>query len=127
MTSEGAEPAEVGEVLVILDVAGAAETLERLGREHQIVHVGSARVIVVRMASGDLSSLASTPGVLAVSGVSPFDVSTQGLDDSESLFVAAWQDRTTGPHKQRRGNGLSWDAVGFAAPDAPHPGPDRHC
>jgi hypothetical protein len=35
------------------------------------------------------------------------------LDEQEALFVAAWTNGMTGPEKQRRGEGLPWDAPGF--------------
>jgi hypothetical protein len=42
------------------------------------------------------------------------------LGESERLFAQAWQLRQQSGGKQRRGEGLGWDAEGFLPPDKPH-------
>lgn len=108
-----------GEFLVILDPQGAAEAQDRLRSGHRVTQVGSPRVVVVAVSPEETPPSPSTPGVVAVSsGAPPPDV-LEELDDQETLFVRAWTSRMTGPQKQRRGEGLPWDAPGFEPPDSP--------
>ena len=108
-----------GEVLVILDPLTAAKAQERLRSSHRVTQVGSPRVVVVAVSPEETPPSPSTPGVVAVSsGAPPPDV-IEDLDEQETLFVTAWASRMTGPQKQRRGEGLPWDAPGFEPPDSP--------
>lgn len=43
------------------------------------------------------------------------------LNESELLFVQAWQQSRNLDNKTRPGEGLNWDAEGFSAPDHPDP------
>ena len=114
-----------GEVLVILDPLSAAKTQERLRISHRITQVGSPRVVVVAVSPEETPPSPSTPGVVAVSsGALPPGVMEE-LDEQEALFVRAWASRMTGPQKQRRGEGLPWDAPGFEPPDSPAGEPPR--
>jgi hypothetical protein len=108
-----------GEFLLILDSVTAAEAQEQLHRTHRVTQVGSPRVVVVAVSPEETPPSPSTPGVVTVSsGSLPPDIFEE-LDEQEALFVAAWASRMTGPEKQRRGEGLPWDAPGFEPPDAP--------
>jgi hypothetical protein len=107
-----------GEFLVILEPAAAEEALEHLRSGHQVTQIGSPRVVVA-VSPGEAPPSPSIPGVVAVSGgAMPPDIGEE-LDEREALFVAAWVSRMKGPEKQRRGEGLPWDAPGFEPPDPP--------
>jgi len=107
------------EYLVILEPSAATEALEHLRSGHWVIQVGSPRVVVVVVSPGETPPSSETPGVVAVSGGAlPADI-IEELDEQEALFVAAWTSRITGPEKQRRGEGLPWDAPGFEPPDLP--------
>lgn len=110
------------EWLIILSDEGADEARKRLSAHHRIVQVASPRVVVVQSpekVEPDMP-LRSIPGVVTVTdGEAPPEV-MEGLDESEALFVAAWSSRIKqGPSKERRGEGLPWDAPGFEPPDPP--------
>jgi hypothetical protein len=107
------------EYLVILDPVAAAEALEQLGSNHRVTQVGSPRVVVVTVPRGETPPSSAIPGVVAVSGGALPDDMVEELDEQEALFVAAWTRRMMGPGKQRRGEGLPWDAPGFEPPDLP--------
>ena len=108
-----------GEYLVILEPGAATEALEQLRSSHRVIQVGYPRVVVVAVSPEETPPSSETPGVVAVSsGALPAHM-IEELDEQEALFVAAWTNRITGPEKQRRGDGLPWDAPGFEPPDAP--------
>jgi len=108
-----------GELLIILDPVTAAEAQERLRSNHRVTQVGSPRVLVVAVSPEEIPPISSSPGVLAVSSGLPPPGVIEELDEQEVLFVTAWARRMTGPEKQRRGEGLPWDAPGFEPPDSP--------
>jgi hypothetical protein len=108
-----------GEFLVILDPLTAAEAQERLRSSHRVTQVGSSRVVVVAVSPEETPPSPSTPGVVAVSSGAPPPGVVEELDEQEAMFVTAWASRMTGPEKQRRGEGLPWDAPGFEPPDRP--------
>lgn len=56
------------------------------------------------------------PGTRWYTDVVPADV-LLSLAPYERIFIAAWRDRRA--IKSRPGDGLPWDAEGFAAPDEP--------
>lgn len=108
------------EVLVILSGDRMAESFKQVSSNYRVQHVASPRVVVVQCSQGELAGLGSIPGVTVVTGGDPPSGLMESLTDSEALFVAAWLSRIQeGSSKQRPGEGLSWDAPGFVAPDPP--------
>ena len=105
------------ELLVILDRAAAADTLERLRRHHRVTQVGSPRIVVVQVSPRELAPSPSTPGMLAVSSGAVPDSILEELEDTERLFVKAWESRMSTSDWRRKGAELSWDATGFEPPD----------
>jgi hypothetical protein len=108
-----------GEFLVILDPLTAVEAQEQLRSNHRVTQVGSPRVVVVSVSRDETPPSPSTPGIVAVSRGEPPTGVIEELDEQEAMFVTAWASRMTGPQKQRRGEGLPWDAPGFEPPDRP--------
>jgi hypothetical protein len=108
-----------GEYLVILNRESAPETLAALSAQFRVTQVVSPRVVIVSTGPGEHPPPASLPGVLAATNgeLNPMVAAT--LDETEMLFAAAWASRVTGPPKQRKGEGLSWDSPGFLPPDPP--------
>lgn len=47
------------------------------------------------------------------------DAPPPGLTDDESLFIESWRARPQAGAKERKGEGLPWDAPGFQPPDGP--------
>lgn len=106
----------------------AAEAFKRLSAGYSVRQAASPRVVIVEASAGALAGLRAIPGVTVVTGSDAPTGLTEGLDDGESLFVAAWLSRNKeGPPKQRPGEGLPWDAPGFLPPDPPasEPKPDK--
>lgn len=119
MPGPASRPDHGEELLVILEPSAAAETLERLHESHRVTQVGSPRIVVVSVSPGETPPSSSIPGVVAVTtGTLPSGL-VDRLDEGEALFVTAWEGRMAGPEKQRRGEGLPWDASGFEPPDPP--------
>lgn len=111
---------EAGELLIVFDDEKAKEALAEVSRRCAVTQVVSRRVVVVRHAQGELSErLGSIPGVATVATAEVPSEVFAGLDETESLFVAAWMSRKTQPKKDREGEGLDWDAPGFKPPDPP--------
>lgn len=107
------------EFLVILDPESAAQALDALSTQYRVTQLASPRVVVVESDPGQRPPSASLVGVLAVCDGPPDPEIVKTLGETEALFVAAWASRMTDAPKRRRGEGLSWDAPGFAPPDPP--------
>ncbi len=108
------------ELLVILSGDRAQESFKQVSANYKVQHEASPRVFVVEGGQGELVKLRSISGVLAATAGDLPPKVLESLDDGEALFVAAWLSRIKeGSSKQRRGDGLSWDAPGFVPPDPP--------
>jgi hypothetical protein len=108
------------EYLVLLDESESASSLDGLRARGAVRQVASPRLVVFSADRTRDVSVQSLPGVIAAcTGSVPTELLAR-LDDSEALFASAWALRhaETAP-KQRPGEGLSWDAPGFQAPDPP--------
>jgi hypothetical protein len=107
----------MSEVLIVLARGATGLSLDDLGRRSSVKALLPPRIGVVAD-EGDVEALRRLPQVEAVltGGADPIPAS---LDSSESTFVQAWQRRQQPAVKQRRGEGLSWDAEGYLPPDAP--------
>ena len=78
-----------------------------------MVHTASPRLVVGEPAASD----AAVRGIEGVVAVSDGDIPQALLDrlrPEEQLFATAWASRMAAGPKERRGEGLAWDARGFA-------------
>jgi hypothetical protein len=109
------------EVLVVLDEDTAEEALERVRGAVRVTQVAPPRLVVCETTSSEReASLRSIPGVVAVTGADVPEELLGRLSPEEELFVAAWSRRLAeSGRKERRGEGLPWDAPGYSPPDAP--------
>ncbi len=89
-----------------LDEKGAIRVVQRV----------SPRVCVVAGREDELEGLKMTPGTYVIHVGTSHEI-IEELSPSESLFVRGWMMNKTS-QKRRRGDGLSWDAPGFEAPDS---------
>ena len=83
----------------------------------------SPRVAVLAGKPAAIRQLTSRPGVEVVEGEAPSEL-VNSLEPGEAIFVRAWtqeHDHSKGINRQeeRVGEGLSWDAPGYQAPDNP--------
>jgi hypothetical protein len=106
--------------LVLLGEAADTQLTEQLQREHRVISLLRPRLMVVDIDDDAASELRQHSQIAGVFDREvPADVVAQ-LPATERLFVSAWSQQQTMAHKQRRGDGLSWDAAPFEPPDAPH-------
>ena len=106
-------------ILLSSNDQGAAAVLRQRCR---VVSALPPRLLVVEADEQVAQGLRDLPGVDdVISGVN--DILPNSLNESEMLFVQAWQQSRHMDDKQRPGEGLSWDAEGFSAPD--HPDPEK--
>ncbi|MBE9066229.1 hypothetical protein IQ260_06145 [Leptolyngbya cf. ectocarpi LEGE 11479] len=106
------------EALIILNPSLATpQDLEAARSEFTVKQSISNRVFIVEADQAELERLRQLPEVAyAIGGeVSP-DVKVEHLTDAEALFVDAWSARQQQVKPPRPGDGLSWDAAGFAPP-----------
>ena len=106
--------AEPGEVLVVLDAAGAERTAQAVGRHVRVVQQLPPRVLVATGTVPSIAEVSALPGVSAVVTRSSSAPMPAGLTAEERLFVGAWRSRQR--PKQRPGEGLKWDAPGYTPP-----------
>ena len=100
--------------LIFLD---GKESIDRVADQVRIVHSASPRLHVVSMQPSRAESLKALPGVIELTtGTFSPEVMEQ-LDSQERFFLEAFTSRTDS--KQRKGEGLPWDAPGFEPPDPP--------
>jgi len=85
-----------------------------------VVHTASPRLVVgERAAAASEAAVRGIEGVVAVSDGELPQALLDRLGPEEQLFATAWASRmATGP-KERRGQGMAWDAHGFVPPDPP--------
>ena len=107
------------EVLVVVaDADGYQEAIDAWRRSATVTQLLPPRLALV-VPAGDPPQV---PGTRWYIDAVPADV-LLSLAPYERIFIAAWRDRRAA--KTRTGDGLAWDAEGFAAPDRPAPGEVR--
>lgn len=104
------------ECLVLLELPGADDALAQLRAFAVVTHVLAPRLALVRADAEALERIATIRGVGAVH-CDAMPTLEPPPTPAERAFVAAWAMRRR--PKIRRGDGLSWDAPGFDAPDLP--------
>ena len=99
---------------------GAAAAVQQRCR---VVSALPPRLLVVAAADEQVAhGLRVLPGVDdVISG--PTSTLPDSLNETERLFVQAWQQGRQSHEKQRPGDGLNWGAEGFSPPDRPDPVP----
>ena len=86
----------------------------------RVVSALPPRLLVVEADEQVAQELRVLPGVDdVISGM--HNIPSSSLNESEQLFVQAWQRSRHLDDKQRPGEGLNWDAEGFLPPDHPDP------
>ena len=81
-----------------------------------MVHTASPRLVVGEPAASD-AAVRGIEGVVAVSAGELPQSLLDRLAPEEQLFATAWASRMAETPKQRRGEGMAWDARGFVPPD----------
>jgi hypothetical protein len=105
---------------MVLDEDAVGETLDRLRGTFRVMHVASPRLVVVERTPA--ATAAAAQGVEGVVAVSDGELPQELLDrlgPEDQLFASAWASRMTDTAKERKGEGLAWDAPGFVPPDPP--------
>jgi hypothetical protein len=96
------------------------DALDRVRGTFRVMHVASPRLVVVERTPAALVAVRNgVDGVVAVSEGELSPVLLDRLGPEEQLFAEAWASRMAETEKERRGEGLDWDAPGFLPPDAP--------
>ena len=117
------------EVLILVTPAHRDAVTQALQKYGTVSAIASPRLVVLDHRSGDVADIRAMEGVLLASdqavelplAAPVISSEEQALDEGESLFIAAWNDRRSGVPKKRIGDGLPWDADGFEAPGPPTP------
>jgi len=108
------------DLLVIIIGNRTEELFKQISADYNVRQVASSCVFVVEGGQSELAKLRAISGVTIIAGGDAPPGVLEKLDEGEKLFVAAWSSRSKeAGSKQRRGEGLSWDAPGFTPPDAP--------
>ena len=111
--------------LALLREGAAAQHVERLQSRYRVINMLRPRVLVLEIDDDAAARLREDPDIAGVfDREAPADVVDQ-LPADARLFVNAWIQQQATKDKQRRGDGLSWDAPGFEPPDIPHKTKDR--
>ena len=104
----------LSEFLVLLGDERGVDGLEGLTEPVRVTQVGSPRLAIVEGPDAARTALSSMGA--AVAGPGEALEGGAELTAQEQLFADAWSQRTG---EARRGEGLAWDAPGFAPPDPP--------
>ena len=106
------------ELLVVLDRHDAQRHQQALAdaANARVTQIASSRLVVLEAESSAISALAALPGVEGVYEAPVPDEVIERLEEPEALFARAWQMRQQRPRRERRGEGLDWDAEGLEPP-----------
>lgn len=105
------------EDLLFAATADLASALEAVPPELHVVQRGSRRLALLRGTRSALDAFIKEARLSPVIEVSPELL--EQLVPGERLFIEAWAQNLRQPTRQRRGDGLAWDAPGFEPPDPP--------
>ena len=104
------------ELLLILESALANQALRQLEPVVIITQALRPRLVLIQDIPGVQKRLIGIAGVAGIYHCLSADLPAD-LSFAERVFISAWEARQH--PKSRPGEGLSWDAPGFVAPDAP--------
>lgn len=105
------------EVLLIESVPHAIGELAASGVvPMRVIQAVGEHVSIVRVAEHRLDAVRERPEVAAFTRQAEIsEEALTGLTSVERLFVEAWQHAYVA-ERSRRGDGLSWDSIGYEAP-----------
>ena len=103
------------EDLVFGATAAVASALDAVPSELHVVQRGSRRLALLRGTRSALDAFIKRAGLKTVVEASPELLEL--LEPGERLFLNGWLQNRRRPVRQRRGEGLGWDAPGFEPPD----------
>jgi hypothetical protein len=106
----------MAEVLVILEASISSADRGAVARAAAPIQSISERVYTAIVNDSALPGLRSMSGVARVIAGGAQTRDLPALNDTESLFAAAWLSRQ-GEAKQRIGDGLNWDTPPMQPPD----------
>ena len=104
------------EYLVILQPNLADQALAEIEAVATVTQIFRPRLLLIRPDAKAKENLVQIAGVLGVYDAVPSKIPSD-LSPEERVFIAAWAARCQ--PKTRQGEGLPWDAPGFAPPDPP--------
>jgi hypothetical protein len=104
------------ERLIILDPRLGRSALAELRAVAHVTQVLEPRLVLLHSDAATIALLSRIPGVIGVHEEALGEIPPD-LTPSERMFVSAWEARQR--PKDRRGEGLAWDAPGFKPPDPP--------
>ncbi len=106
-------------VLVLLPEESAARNAARLQGAYRVLAMLRPRILVLQIEEEALTALRQDPSLAGVYDDTVPPEVLAGLRPDERLFVDGWIQQQASKDKQRRGDGLSWDAPGFQPPGPP--------
>ena len=110
------------EYLVILETGRSDKALAQLKTVADVTQMLAPRLVLVRPDADVQKRVSLLDGVVGVYDRAPAQLPAD-FSRAERLFISAWEARQV--PKARPGEGLSWDAPGFVAPDAPRGGENK--
>ncbi len=105
------------EVLVLFKEPPSPRAMTNLKARYRVTSLMPPRLVVLDMQENELPELQRMAGVEAVL-TGPTSSLPASLTEQERLFITGWLQRRHGG-KQRKGEGLPWDAEGYLPPDKP--------
>jgi len=117
-TAEGAV-SQTRSVLVLLPEESASQQVARLQDTYRVLTMLRPRIVVLQVEEAAVTALRQDPALTGVYEQVVPPEALAGLRPEERLFVEGWVQQQASKDKQRRGDGLSWDAPGFQPPDPP--------
>ena len=104
------------ERLAILDPSLGSSLIAELRAIAHVTQVMAPRLVLLHADAATAARIAQMPGVVSLHEGTLGEVPPD-LTQTERLFISAWEARQR--PKDRRGEGLDWDAPGFKPPDPP--------
>jgi hypothetical protein len=105
------------EALIVFKEPPSQRTMADLKARYRVTALMPPRLAALDLQEGQLQELQRMAGVEAVL-TGPENPLPASLTEQERLFIMGWLQRRQGG-KQRKGEGLPWDAEGYLPPDKP--------
>jgi hypothetical protein len=106
------------ERLVVLSAQNAPNELADIQKRYRVSSVLPPNLAVVDLDDSEAEVVRSRAGIQVMIS-DPAESIPGSLNETEQLFIRAWQKRLQMKNKQRPGEGQAWDAEGFLPPDLP--------
>ena len=104
------------EVIIVFVEPPNQRVMSELKTRYRVKALVPPRLAVMELEQSQMADLERLAGVEAVL-TGPSSPLPASLTESERLFISAWQQPRG--DKQRKGEGLPWDAEGYLPPDKP--------